>query len=240
MDMRFSRTELLIGKEGLARLAAARVALFGLGGVGSFAAESLCRAGVGGFILVDGDVVDISNINRQLHSLETTVGLPKTELMAERMAAINPAASINIYNRRYIPGDAKYFFHKRPHYVIDAIDDVPAKVDLLKYCIFNGIPVVSSMGAGNKLDPTAFKVADISATSVCPLARAVRRRLRQEGIAEGVKVVYSTEKPKVTGEVNCGDEIMSPPGSISFVPPVAGLFLAGLVVADLLKAQQSF
>ena len=228
MDRRFSRTELLIGKEGLAKLAAARVAVFGLGGVGSFAAEALCRAGVGGFILVDGDVVDISNINRQLHALDYTVGRPKVELMAGRMAAINPAASISSCYLRYVPGDGQKFFKERPHYVVDAIDDVPAKVDLLKYCVSTGIPVLSSMGAGNKLDPTAFKVADIAATSVCPLARAVRRRLRQEGITEGVKVVYSTEKPRMVDAVNSG--------SICFVPSVAGLIMAALVVEDLLKA----
>ncbi len=233
MDRRFSRTELLIGKEGLLKLAAARIAVFGLGGVGSFAAEALCRAGVGGFMLVDSDVVDVSNINRQLHALDDTVGKPKVELMARRMAGINPSADVHTYFERFKPGNGNRFLNRRPDYVVDAIDDVAAKVDLLIYCVLNGIPVVSSMGAGNKLDPTAFRVADISETSVCPLARVVRRRLRQEGIEKGIKVVYSTEKPIAIGVVSGNDKgEKRPPGSISFIPPIAGLILAGLVVTD--------
>ncbi|GBF34261.1 HesA/MoeB/ThiF family protein [Desulfocucumis palustris] len=241
MDRRFSRTELLIGREGLSRLAAARVCVFGLGGVGSFAAEALCRAGVGGFILVDSDVVDVSNINRQLHALDHTVGSPKVELMARRMAGINPSAGVHTYFERLKPGEEERFLKPGPDYVVDAIDDVTAKVELLKYCVTKGVPVVSSMGAGNKLDPAAFKVADISETSVCPLARAVRRRLRQEGVERGIKVVYSTEKPMTSGAGGGGDHgEKSPPGSISFVPPVAGLILAGLVVTDLLHNKKPF
>ncbi|MBE3584762.1 MAG: tRNA threonylcarbamoyladenosine dehydratase [Thermoanaerobacter sp.] len=226
----FSRTELLIGEEGLAILAGSRVVVFGLGGVGSYAAEALVRAGVGNLVLVDFDRVCPSNINRQLHALTSTVGQYKALLMAERVKLINPDIRVEARVERYLPGVAESFFHPVPDYVIDAIDDVPAKVDLIASCVRRNIPVVSSMGAGNKLDPAAFKVADISQTAVCPLARTVRRRLRQLGITTGVTVVFSTEPPRRCGP---SDESPGVPGSISFVPPVAGFILAGVVVRSL-------
>lgn len=232
MEERFSRTELIIGREGLSVLESCRVAVFGLGGVGSFAAEALARAGVGHLVLVDFDTVSISNINRQLHAMEDTLGMPKAELMADRVKRINPAAEVIAVRKRYTPGEGDGFFAVRPDYVVDAIDDLEGKVDLLKYCLSAGIPVVSGMGAGNKLDPTRFKVEDISKTTVCPLARAVRRRLRQEGITSGLKVVFSTEPPVRFGDHPGGDRPVT--GSISFVPPVSGMILAGVVVRDLL------
>ncbi|OAT85006.1 tRNA threonylcarbamoyladenosine dehydratase [Desulfotomaculum copahuensis] len=226
-----SRTELLIGRAGLDRLARARVAVFGLGGVGSYAAEALARCGVGHFTLVDFDRVCPSNINRQLHALTTTVGQPKAALMGERIRLINPQAQVEVREERYLSGAGDCFLLPPPDCVVDAIDDVPAKVDLIASCRRRGIAVYSSMGAGNKLDPGALKLADISATSVCPLARAVRRRLRREGITGGVTVVFSTEPPR---RENCGEVERRVSGSVSFVPSVAGLLLAGAAVRGLL------
>lgn len=234
MEHRFSRTEMLIGKEGLKVLGASRVAVFGLGGVGSFTVEALARAGIGGFTLVDFDTVSISNINRQLHAMEDTVGMAKVDLMSVRIKKINPSAEVAAFREKYTGESGDRFFSARPDYVVDAIDDLEGKVELIKYCLREGLPVVSSMGAGNKMDPTRFRVDDISRTSTCPLARAVRRRLRQEGVRSGLKVVFSTEQPCRTEE-NTGDPpTKTVPGSISFVPPVAGLILAGEVVRDLL------
>ncbi len=231
MEGRFSRTELLIGQKGLRVLGKSRVIVFGLGGVGSHAAEALARAGVGSLVLVDFDRVSPSNINRQLHALSSTVGESKALLMGARVKLINPDIQVETRVERYLPGTGQRFFNPVPDYVVDAIDDVPAKVDLIASCVRGNIPVVSSMGTGNKLDPAAFKVADISQTAVCPLARAVRRSLRRLGITSGVTVVFSTEPPKRCGS---GGEGPAVPGSISFVPPVAGFILAGLVVRGLL------
>ncbi len=231
LEHRFSRTEKLIGSEGLEVMASSTVAVFGLGGVGSYAAEALARAGTGGFILVDFDAVSISNINRQLHAMEDTLGMAKVDLMADRIKKINPRAHVTAYRERYTRREGGRFFNLRPHYVVDAIDDLEGKVGLIKYCLKEGISLVSSMGAGNKLDPAMFRVDDISRTSICPLARAVRRRLRQEGILGGVKVVFSTERPcRMEGEAG-----KTVPGSISFVPPVAGMILAGVAVRDILS-----
>lgn len=184
---------------------------------------------------MDFDIITASNINRQLLALEDTLGMAKVDLMRDRIKKINPRAEVTTYKAKY-PGELREkFFAGPPDYVVDAIDDPEGKVDLIKYCLSRDIPVVSSMGAGNKLDPTLFKVGDISGTSVCPLARAVRRRLRQEGITTGVKVVYSTEEPcRIKGAPEAGMK-KNVPGSISFVPPVAGMILAGVVVRDLLK-----
>jgi len=235
LEDRFSRTKLLIGEEGLKVLASSKVAVFGLGGVGSFAAEALARAGVGHFILVDFDVVSISNINRQLHAMEDTLGMPKSALMYDRIKKINPLAQVIECQKKYTGEERKGIFNVHPDYVVDAIDDLDGKIDLITYCLQESIPVISSMGAGNKLDPSLFRVDDISKTSVCPLARAVRRRLRQKGISTGLKVVFSTEQPcQFIG--NPGDrEQKRVPGSISFVPPVAGMIMAGVVVRDLIK-----
>lgn len=234
MENRFSRTEMIIGSEGVKILGDSRVAVFGLGGVGSFTAEALARAGVGHLVLVDFDSVSASNINRQLHAMEDTLGRAKADLMAERVKRINPSAEVNPIRKRYTARERDLFFGLRPDYVVDAIDDLEGKVDLVKHCLSAGIPIVSSMGAGNKMDPTLFRVDDISGTSVCPLARAVRRRLRQEGITSGVKVVFSTEPPCGTGGSPDEDPGKRVPGSISFVPSAAGLILAGVVVRDLL------
>ncbi len=242
MPERFSRTAMLIGQNGLASLNKSKVAVFGLGGVGSYAVEGLARAGVGIFYLVDFDCVDITNINRQVHALTGTIGRFKTGLMAERVRQINPGANVSIVKERYLAGQGNKLVPSNLDYLVDAIDDVTAKVDLIAHAVKAGIPVISSMGAGNRLDPGKFKVADISCTSICPLARVVRRKLKNAGIDKGVKVVYSTEKPcKIRGESTiCGaseNNLYStniPIGSISFVPPVAGLIVAGEVVKDLL------
>lgn len=225
---------MLIGKESVDILSFSNVAVFGLGGVGSYTVEALARAGVGSLMLTDFDIVSPSNINRQLHAMEDTVGMFKVELMTERVKRINPRARVTVYGRRYTAGDREVFFAVRPDYVVDAIDDIEGKVDIIKHCLSEGIPVVSSMGAGNKMDPSLFREGDISKTSVCPLAREVRRRLRKEGITSGVKVVFSTEQP-CSPKRNAGalpEKVV--PASISFVPPVAGLIMAGVVVRDLI------
>ena len=226
MDEAWQRTAWLIGGEALRVLGAARVAVFGLGGVGSFCVEGLVRAGVGSLLLVDRDVFEPSNLNRQLGALVDTVGRPKAEVMAGRVVRINPAARVDFRVDEYTPRKGVLFFHDRLDYVVDAMDDVRAKVDLIKRALALGIPVVSSMGAGNRLDPTRFRVADVSATHGCPLARVVRKKLREEGIDRGVKAVFSDEPPirAVEGPT---------PASISFVPPVAGFVLASVVVRDL-------
>lgn len=227
MREEWSRTAWLIGPEALEVLAASRVAVFGLGGVGSFCVEGLARAGVGSLVLVDRDVFTPSNLNRQLGALVDTVGRPKAEVMAGRVARINPAARVTSRVEDYTPRTGILFFRDQPDYVVDAMDDVPAKVDLIKRCLSLGVPVVTAMGAGNRLDPTRFKVADIAATYGCPLARAVRRKLRETGVSGGVPVVFSDEPP--------GRAVPGPvPASISFVPPVAGFILASVVVRDLI------
>jgi tRNA A37 threonylcarbamoyladenosine dehydratase len=228
---RFIRTNSLIGVRAMELLAESKVAVFGLGGVGSYAAEALARAGIGGFVLVDYDQIVPSNINRQLHAMENTIGRLKTDLMKERILGINPTAKVTTHCRKYSAENRESFFTEKPDYVVDAIDDVKGKIDLILYCLDNKIAVVSSMGAGNKLDPTLFKVDDISKTSVCPLARKIRRGLRMGGINKGLKVVFSTEQPvKLETE---SDLERFPLGSISFVPPVAGMILAGVVVKEL-------
>lgn len=235
MESRFSRTEMLIGRGGLKTLTSSKVTVFGLGGVGSYTVEALARAGVGSLVLVDFDIVSISNINRQLHALEDTVGMAKVELMRRRVKGINPRAEVTVYQERYTAEQNERLLAGPPDYVVDAIDELEGKVELIKYCMSRGVPVVSSMGAGNKLDPTLYRVDDISRTSVCPLARAVRRRLRQEGITSGLKVVFSTEPPCRPEPVDNNGTRKIIPGSISFVPPVAGMILAGVVITDLLR-----
>lgn len=237
------RTRLLIGASGIDKLSRSKVAIFGLGGVGSFAAEALARSGIGKMLLVDFDLVAPSNINRQLHALTSTVGQLKVELMAERITLINPLASLELKAEKYVAGSGPVFLHPVPDFVLDAIDDVKAKVDLLTYCVGRNIPVISAMGAGNKLSPGGFQVADIAVTTVCPLARAVRRQLRQQGITSGVPVVFSTERPAGAGSLNQGSDDEGAgegndrplPGSIAFVPPAMGLLMAGYVVNKLLE-----
>ncbi|MFO7295517.1 MAG: tRNA threonylcarbamoyladenosine dehydratase [Clostridia bacterium] len=249
----FTRTEWLIGEQALKKLNSSTVAVFGIGGVGSFAAEALARCGVGTLILVDHDKVCPTNINRQVHADVTTIGRPKVEVMKERLLKINPA--LNIIGRAafYGPDTADELLDTGCDYVIDAIDTIGSKIDLVVRCKQKGIPVISSMGAGNKMDPTAFRVADIYQTSVDPIAKVMRRELKRRGI-DSLKVVYSTElpiKPRYTStdsavaghpEVmgKAGDstaqvkERKHPPGSISFVPPVVGFIIASEVVKDLI------
>ena len=234
-DMRegFSRTALLLGETGLARLWAARVAVFGVGGVGSFAAEALARAGVGRFLLVDGDTVEPSNLNRQLHATTKTVGRKKVEAMRGRMLEISPEAEIEAAAVFYEPSRAEEFFARPLDYIVDAVDTVSAKLSLVEEATRRGVPIVSSMGAGNKLDPTRFEVADIYETSVCPLAKVMRKELKKRGVPR-LKVVYSKEPPLRPDTPESEDTRRHSPGSVSFVPSVAGLILAGEVVRDLL------
>lgn len=229
MVHRFSRTELLIGKDGLEVLDSAKVAVFGVGGVGSFAVEALARAGVGGLVLIDHDDVCVTNINRQIHALESTVGRPKVEVLRERVLDINPDARVEAVKRLYCAQNAEELLSDSYDYVVDAIDMVSSKLNLIARCDSLNIPIISSMGAGNKLDPTLFRVADIYETSVCPLARVMRKELRSRGI-DTLKVVYSTESPLVQK----GLQNVKYTGSISFVPSVVGLIIAGEVVKDLL------
>lgn len=242
----FSRSELLIGGEAMERLGQSTVAVFGLGGVGSWAAEALARSGIGGFVLVDHDVVSETNINRQLVALHSTLGRPKVEVMAERIHDINPRARVTAFREFYSAENSGRLLVPGLSYVVDAIDSIASKIDLIVRAQAAGLPVMSSMGAGNKLDPSRFEVADIYATSVCPLARVMRRELRKRGV-ESLKVVFSREEPlraearddvagETAGEASPADVAgarKSVPASISFVPPAAGLIIAAEVVRDL-------
>ena len=222
----FSRTEALLGPEAMARLKKARVAVFGIGGVGGYAAEALARSGIGTLDLIDSDTVSLSNINRQIIALHSTVGMAKVEAAKARIRDINPDAAVNTYPVFYLPETAAQFDFSRYDYVIDAVDTVAAKLSLAEAARDAGVPIISAMGAGNKLDPTAFEVADIAKTTVCPLARVMRRELKKRGIHH-MKVVYSREEPVTPAH---GDGERRVPGSVAFVPPVVGLILAGEVV----------
>lgn len=230
-----SRTAMLLGEAAIERLEAAAVAVFGLGGVGSYAAEALARAGVGRLVLVDGDVVSDTNRNRQLIALTSTVGQPKAEVMAQRVRDINPACRVEAHTVFYLPGEGEGLIDGCD-YVVDAIDTVTAKLALAEECRDKRIPLISAMGCGNKLDPTQFRVRDIARTSVCPLCRVMRRELRARGI-EHLKVVYSEEPPLTPQAAFCtetpGASRRTLPGSVSFVPSVAGLILSGEVIRDL-------
>jgi tRNA threonylcarbamoyladenosine dehydratase len=244
---RFSRTELFIGEQKLNRLRDSSVIIFGLGGVGSYTAEALCRAGVGRITIVDFDDICLTNVNRQLHALEGTIGLPKCQVMAQRMRLINPQAEI-ITHREFYSADTAHQLLNEPYdYVLDAIDHFTSKVHLIKSCRDRGIPIISSMGAAMKRDPTLIRVADISETSRCRMARSVRKLLRKEGIVNGVTVVYSTEEfsgvPVTTEQV--GSVVTLPGGdaewqrrvvlgSISYLPALFGLTMAGVVVNALM------
>ena len=220
----FQRTRQLLGSEEVDRLQNASVLLFGVGGVGGFTCEALARAGVGRIHIVDKDVVDITNINRQIIATHDTVGRPKVEVMKERILSINPAAVVEATECFYLPDRAAEFDFGAYDYVIDAIDNVSAKLSIICEAKAAGTPVISSMGTGNKLDPTRFEVADIHKTSVCPLAKVIRKGLKDRGIKD-VKVLYSREEPVRTG--------LRTPASVSFVPSVAGLIIAGEVIKDL-------
>ncbi len=225
MDDKFARTRLLLGDTGLARLGAARVAVFGIGGVGGYAVEALARSGVGALDLIDSDAVDVTNLSRQIIATEATVGLPKVEVAAERVASINPACEVRAHRCFFLPETAADFDFATYDYIIDAVDTVSAKLALVEAARAAGTPIVSSMGAGNKLDP------------VDPLARVMRRELRRRGIL-ALKVVYSTEQPR--NSVSRGEMVKEgsrpAPGSVAFVPAVAGLILGGEVVRDLTGA----
>ena len=232
MDEKFIRTELLLKEEGMRRLRQAHVILFGVGGVGGYVAEALARSGVGHIALVDKDVVSESNINRQIIATTRTIGRPKTEVMAERIKEIQPEAAVEEYPCFYLPQTADQFDFTRYDYVIDAVDNVTAKIELVLQAKAAGVPIIASMGAGNKLNPAAFEVADIYATSVCPLAKVMRRELRKRGV-DSLKVVYSKEEPKQNNAPAEEAGRRSTPGSVAFVPSVAGLIIAGEVIKDI-------
>ncbi|MBR3788004.1 MAG: tRNA threonylcarbamoyladenosine dehydratase [Firmicutes bacterium] len=227
MSDRYSRTEMVIGSEAVDKIKAASVIVFGIGGVGSYVVEGLARAGVGKLVLVDNDVVDITNINRQLSALHSTIGKPKAQVMAERVKDINPDCDVEAVECFFMPDTADSFDFAGFDYVVDAIDTVTGKLALIEKAFNEDVPVISSMGTGNKLDPSRFKITTIEKTKVCPLAKVMRKELKNRGI-KGVKVLYSEEEP-------IKQEGVRTPGSISFVPSVAGLMIAGEVVRDIIK-----
>jgi tRNA A37 threonylcarbamoyladenosine dehydratase len=245
----FSRLELLIGPEALAKLAGSRVAVFGVGGVGSYAVEGLVRSGIGSLMLVDDDRICLTNINRQIHATMKTIGKPKVEAMRDRVLEINPKAAVEAHQLFYMPDNAEKVLQGHFDYIIDAIDTVTAKIDLVMRAGEMGIPIISSMGTGNKFDPTRLEITDISKTAVDPLARVMRKELRARGITS-LKVLYSREEPVKTLETeqtSCREGCVCPkgtvrkctirrhiPGSVSFVPPAAGLIIAGEVVRELI------
>lgn len=228
----YSRTELLIGAQGLERLRGASVMVFGVGGVGSHCIEALARSGVGRLVLVDNDTVSLTNMNRQSIAYHSTIGRYKTEVMRERLQDINPDISVETYERFVLPDNLEDLFRESPDYIIDAIDTVTAKLALAELALKRQIPMISSMGTGNKLHPELFEISDISKTSMCPLCKVMRKELKERGIFH-LKVLYSKEKPIDTSGRETGEDKgqrRSLPGSISFVPPVAGLLIAGEVI----------
>ncbi|RAS77850.1 tRNA threonylcarbamoyladenosine dehydratase [Priestia endophytica] len=240
----FSRNELAIGKEGLETLKNSTVAVLGVGGVGSFAAEALARTGVGKIVLVDKDDVDITNVNRQIHALLSTVGQPKVDLMAARIHDINKECEVVSLKMFYTEETYEEFFAHNLDYIIDASDTISYKIHLMKECLKRDIPIISSMGAANKTDPTRFRIADISKTHTDPMAKVIRTRLRKERIHKGIKVVFSDERPivirdevkKYVGKEDANiRKAQMPPSSNAFVPSVAGLIMGGHVINDLLK-----
>lgn len=252
MQNQFSRTELLIGKESIEKLNNAKVAIFGVGGVGSFVVESLARAGVQNFIIVDDDKVCLTNLNRQIIATYKTIGKYKVDVAKERILDINPKANVETYKEFFMPA-SKEILDESVSYVVDSVDTVTAKIELVMRANKLNIPIISSMGTGNKLDPTRFEVTDIYKTSVCPLAKVMRKELKARGIKK-LKVVYSKEvpiKPKETEEISCKNHCVCPPGtkrkctaknqipgSISFVPSVAGLIIAGEVIKDIIGYEE--
>lgn len=249
----FSRTELMFGKEGMDKLGRSRVIVFGIGGVGGYTVEALARSGIGTLDLVDDDRICLTNINRQIFATRKTVGRLKTEVAAERIAEINPNATVNVYKTFFTPETADQFDFAAYDYVVDAIDTVTGKIALVLNAQAAGTPIISCMGAGNKLDPTAFEIADIYDTSVCPLARVMRTELKKRGVKK-LKVVYSKEKPITpleSDDLSCKYHCICPSGTVrkctvrrqipssnAFVPSVAGLILAGEVVKDLIQSEE--
>ena len=246
----FSRTQLLLGEESMKKLSDMRVAVFGIGGVGGYVCEALVRTGIGHFDLIDNDKVCLTNLNRQIIATRKTVGLYKADVMKERMLEINPNVEVNVYKCFFLPENADEFPFADYDYVIDAVDTVTAKVELVMKCKEMNVPIISSMGAGNKLDASAFKVADIYKTKMCPLAKVMRHEMKKRGVKK-LKVVYSEEKPTRPIEdmsISCRTHCICPPGaqhkcterrdipgSVAFVPSVAGLIIAGEVIKDLTK-----
>ena len=232
----FSRTELLLGKEAMEGLENKRVAIFGIGGVGGYVCEALVRSGVGHFDLVDNDTVSLTNINRQIIATHSTVGRQKVEVMKERMLDINPNADINIHQCFFLPENANEFPFETYDYVVDAVDTVTAKIEIIMRCKELGVPVISAMGAGNKLDPSRFRVADIYKTTMCPLAKVMRKEMKKRGIRD-LKVVFSDEMPVSPIETQDMEPLnpgkRATPGSIAFSPSAAGLVLASEVLKDL-------
>lgn len=232
MSDQFERTRTLIGEENLNKLKAAKVLVFGVGGVGGYVCEALARAGVGTIDIVDKDEVDITNINRQIIATHDTIGQPKVQVCRRRMLSINPSLNCDARECFYLPEKAEEFDFSAYDYVVDAVDNVTAKIDIICRSKEAGTPVISSMGTGNKLDPTMFRVTDIEKTKVCPLAKVVRKELKNRGI-RGVKVLYSEEEPvKVIGP---DGQTLRTPASISFVPSAAGLIIAGEVIKDIIE-----
>ncbi len=246
----FARTQLLLGVDAMNKLKNSRVAVFGIGGVGGYSVEALARSGVGAVDLIDDDKVCLTNINRQIIADVKTIGKYKVDVARDRILSINPRCKVTTYQCFYLPQNAKDFDFSQYDYVIDAVDTVTAKINLVMQANENGVPVISSMGAGNKLDPTAFVVSDIYKTDVCPLAKVMRRELKKRNIKK-LKVVYSKEKPLVPIEdesISCRSHCVCPPGaerkctdrrtipgSVAFVPSVVGLIIAGEVIKDLIK-----
>ena len=233
VENQFERTALLLGKASVERLARKRVAVFGVGGVGGFVCEGLVRAGIGAIDIVDKDTVALSNINRQLIALHSTVGKNKVDVLEERLKDINKNLIIKKYKCFFLPETSETFDFREYDYVVDAIDTVTGKIELILKAKEAGVPIISAMGAGNKLEPAGFQVSDIYKTSVCPLARVMRRELKKRGV-DKLKVVYSKEEP-IKPQFEEGEEVV--PGSISFVPPVVGLIIAGEVVKDLIRVE---
>lgn len=226
MQEQFSRTELLIGKAGIEKLKDAKVAVFGIGGVGSFVVEALARVGVGHLVLVDKDNIDITNLNRQIHATHTTIGKPKIEVMKERILDINPELKVEIYNPKKLNFPEEEIIDSSFTYIVDAVDTVTSKLKFVEQANKLNVPIISAMGTGNKLEPSKFEVSDIYKTSVCPLCKVMRKELKKRKI-EHLKVVYSKEE-----QVKNSEEII---GSISFVPSTAGLIIAGEVVKDIIN-----
>lgn len=240
MENQFIRTQMLVGKQGIEKLKNSTVAVFGVGGVGGYTVEALARSGVGTIVIIDNDTVSLSNINRQIIATHDTLGMLKTDAAEMRIKSINPDCTVIKHNCFFLPENADSFDFSKYDYIVDAIDTVSGKIELVMKAVSVGTPIISSMGAGNKLDPTQFEVADISKTSVCPLARVMRRELKKRGVNH-LKVVYSKEQAITPFEA---DEIKdekdfarrrSLPGSVAFVPSVAGLIIAGEVIKDLTK-----
>lgn len=248
MLTQFSRTELLLGKDAMEKLSSSRVAVFGIGGVGGYACEALVRSGVGHFDLIDDDKVCLTNLNRQIIATRKTIGQYKTDVMKERILDINPDAEVRVYKCFFLPENADEFPFEEYDYIVDAVDTVTAKIELVMKAQEKNVPIISSMGAGNKLDGSMFRVADIYQTKVCPLAKVMRRELKKRGV-EKLKIVYSEEMPTRPIEdmaISCRTNCICPPGaehkcterrdipgSVAFVPSVAGLIIAGEVIRDL-------